>query len=246
MTRPWKFYNNMCVRTFVQQAKTLTGRDFRREVENGAKHSALSDCRTQIKYLANARNALMPQPKETMLQSPELSFSRAEETFLSPEVSFSTTDENAKQARTLLSPVASFSSTNENFEQALQSASSSVLAAKSKPPLIDQSADNETISSSEVRAKASIDFTTPDLLPPELINLMAAGGSPPKKRRVLKKVVEPATSSREGLSPSNRVAIQGRRTMQTSAARQLLTPENSFTGKSSTEPSFSAEEYEKE
>lgn len=224
----------------------MTQRDFKKEVENGAKHSALSDCRTQIKYLVNARNALMPQPKETMLPSPELSFTRAEETLLSPEVSFSNGDENAKQAQTLLSPEVSFSSTNENVEQALRSAASSVLAARSKPPLIDQSADNETISSSEAQAKASIDLTTPDLLPPELINLMAAGGSPPKRRRVVEEEVEPATSSREGVSARNRVTAQGRRTMQASAPRQLLTPETSFTGKSPTEPSFSAEEYEKE
>jgi hypothetical protein len=246
MTRPWKFYNNMCVRTFVQQAKTMTQRDFKKEVENGAKHSALSDCRTQIKYLVNARNALMPQPKETMLPSPELSFSRAEESLLSPEVSFSNADENAKQARTLLSPEVSFSSTNENVEQALRSAASSVLAARSKTPLIDQSADNEDVSSSDVQADASIDLTTTDLSPPELINLVTASGSPPKRRRVVKEVVEPATSSRESLSPRNRVTAQGRQTMQASAPRQFLTPENSFTGKASTEPSFSAEEYEKE
>jgi hypothetical protein len=236
----------MCVRTFVQQAKTMTQRDFKKEVENGAKHSALSDCRTQIKYLVNARNALMPQPKETMLPSPELSFSRAEGTLLSPEVSFSNADENAKQARTLLSPEVSFSSTNENLEQALRSAASSVLTAKPKPPLVGPSPDNETISSSEVQTKASINLTTPDLLPSEPINLMAAGGSPLKRRRVVKEVVEPATSSPEGSSSRNRVAAQGRRTMQASAPRQLLTPENSFTGNSSTEPSLSAEEYEKE
>ena len=236
----------MCVRTFVQQAKTMTQRDFKKEVENGAKHSALSDCRTQIKYLVNARNALMPQPKETMLPSPELSFSRAEETLLSPEVSFSNAEENAKQARTLLSPDVSFSGTNMNLEQALRSAASSVLIARSKPPLIGPSLDNETFQSSEVQTKASINLTTPDLLPSELINLMAAGDSPSKRCRVVEKVVEPATSSQEGLSPRNRVAAQGRRTMQATAPRQLLTPENSFTGKSSTEPSLSAEEYEKE
>jgi hypothetical protein len=236
----------MCVRTFVQQAKTMTQRDFKKEVENGARHSALSDCRTQIKYLVNARNALMPQPKETMLPSPELSFSRAGETLLSPEVSFSKADEIAKQARTLLSPDVSFSGTNRNLEQALRSASSSVLIARSKPPLIGPSPDNETFSSSELQTEASINLTTPDLLPSELINLRATGGSPSKRRRVVEKVVEPATSPQEGLSSRNRVAAQGRRTMQASAPRQLLTPENSFTGKSSTEPSLSAEEYEKE
>jgi hypothetical protein len=246
MTRPWKFYNNMCVRTFVQQAKTMTQRDFKKEVENGAKHSALSDCRTQIKYLVNARNALMPQPKETMVPSPELSFSRAEDTLLSPEVSFSNADENAKQARTLLSPEVSFSGTNKNLEEALRSAASSILTTKSKPPLIGPTPDNATISTSEVQTRASINLTTPDLLPSELINLMAAGGSPPKRRKVVEKVFEPATSSSEGLSPRNRAAAQGRRTVQASAARQLLTPENSFTEKSSTKPSLSAEEYEKE
>jgi hypothetical protein len=126
MARPWKFYNNMCVRTFVQQAKTMTGRDFKREVSNGKKHDALSDCRTQVEYLVNARNTLMPQPRERMLPSPEVSFSSAAG--------------KVEPARTLLSPEVSFSSTDGNVEEALRSAASALL----EPPPSNDAALLET------------------------------------------------------------------------------------------------------
>lgn len=77
MERPWKFYNDMCVRTFVKQADLLTGRRFKNETYNEQLHSALSDCRHQIKYLVSARKALMPKQRRTMLLSPEVSFSSA-------------------------------------------------------------------------------------------------------------------------------------------------------------------------
>lgn len=61
MERPWKFYNDMCVRTFVRQCSLMTGRDFAREqVFEGTKHVALDDCRHQVAYLVNARNSLVP------------------------------------------------------------------------------------------------------------------------------------------------------------------------------------------
>jgi hypothetical protein len=105
MERPWMFYNNMCVRTFVQQAKIMTGREFVKEVENGQKHHALSDCRTQIRYLVIARTALLPQPVDRTPRSPETSFSIAnlnseqvlERILPSPETSFSKTDGEVEQ-----------------------------------------------------------------------------------------------------------------------------------------------------
>lgn len=89
----------MCVRTFVKQASVMTGRDFVREVDNGAKHHALSDCRAQVEFLVNARNALKPRPMERTLLSPEVSFSSVggiveqaiERTLPNPETSFSVT-----------------------------------------------------------------------------------------------------------------------------------------------------------
>jgi hypothetical protein len=98
----------MCVRTFVQQAKIITGRDFRSEIENGQKHHALSDCRAQVEYLVNARNALMPQPVARMLPSPETSFStvkvQVEQIFRrelpSPETSFSSVGVRLEQILT--------------------------------------------------------------------------------------------------------------------------------------------------
>lgn len=59
--KPWLFYNDMCVRTFVKQCAFMTGRDFSREVgRRGPKHIALEDCKHQILYLVKARNHLMP------------------------------------------------------------------------------------------------------------------------------------------------------------------------------------------
>ncbi|KAE9365407.1 hypothetical protein N431DRAFT_488584 [Stipitochalara longipes BDJ] len=121
MERPWKFYNNMCVRTFVQQAKIITGRDFKSEIENGQKHDALSDCRTQLEYLVNARNALIPQPAERMLHSPETSFSivevQVEQAFRrelpSPETIFSSIDGPVEQVHE------STASSLDEFEETL-------------------------------------------------------------------------------------------------------------------------------
>ena len=103
----------MCVRTFVQQAKIMTGREFVKEVENGQKHHALSDCRTQIRYLVNARTALLPQPMERTLPS--------------PEISFSIENVNVEKIlkRTLPSLKTSFSSADVDVEEALNSATSS-------------------------------------------------------------------------------------------------------------------------
>lgn len=61
MEKPWKFYNDMCVRTFVRQCSIMSGRDFAREqVFNGTKHVALDDCRHQVAYLVKARDSLVP------------------------------------------------------------------------------------------------------------------------------------------------------------------------------------------
>ncbi|TVY84168.1 hypothetical protein LSUE1_G004046 [Lachnellula suecica] len=81
MTRPWKHYNNTCVRTFVKQCAFMTGRDFSREIgRRGAHHVALEDCKHQILYLVKARNHLMPrpQPVKRQLPTPEFSFSGKE------------------------------------------------------------------------------------------------------------------------------------------------------------------------
>jgi hypothetical protein len=79
MERPWKFYNDMCVRTFVKQCAYMTGKDFaRNEAFKGKKHVALDDCLHQVSYLVKARNHLMPaqtpRKKRTMLPTPETSF----------------------------------------------------------------------------------------------------------------------------------------------------------------------------
>jgi hypothetical protein len=79
MEKPWEYYNDMCVRTFVKQCLSVTGRDFQREtVLKGKKHKALDDCRHQISYLVNARNYLMTRPRvERVLSSPVTSSSGA-------------------------------------------------------------------------------------------------------------------------------------------------------------------------
>jgi hypothetical protein len=123
MERPWMFYNNMCVRTFVQQAKIMTGREFVKEVENGQKHHALSDCRTQIRYLVSARTALLPQSVDRTLRSPETSFSIAnvnseqvlKRTLPSLETSFSKTDGEVEQAPA--SAASSFDPFEETFSE---------------------------------------------------------------------------------------------------------------------------------
>jgi oligoribonuclease (3'-5' exoribonuclease) len=78
MEKPWKYWNDMCVRTMVEQCYCMTGRDYRREmVMKGTKHKAIDDCRHQVAYLVKARNALMiPAASRKMgLMSPETSFS---------------------------------------------------------------------------------------------------------------------------------------------------------------------------
>jgi hypothetical protein len=60
MERPWKFYNDMCVRTFVSQMTSILGKNFARDSPQiGVKHVALDDCRHQISYLVKARNMLI-------------------------------------------------------------------------------------------------------------------------------------------------------------------------------------------
>jgi hypothetical protein len=78
MEKPWKFWNDMCVRTIVKQCYYMTGMDYGREaVMKGTKHKAIDDCRHQIAYLVKARKALMaPATSRKMeLMSPETSFS---------------------------------------------------------------------------------------------------------------------------------------------------------------------------
>jgi hypothetical protein len=59
--KPWLYYNNMCVRTFVKQCAFMTGHDYSREVQRrGPKHIALENCKHQVLYLVKARNHLMP------------------------------------------------------------------------------------------------------------------------------------------------------------------------------------------
>jgi hypothetical protein len=80
MEKPWKFYNDSCVRTIVKQCAYMTGKDFARgEVFKGKKHVALDDCFHQVSYLVKARNHLMPartpRKRKYILPSPETSFS---------------------------------------------------------------------------------------------------------------------------------------------------------------------------
>jgi hypothetical protein len=78
MEKPWKYWNDMCVRTMVKQCYFMTGMDYQREaVMKGTKHKAIDDCRHQIAYLVKARNALMaPAASRKMeLMSSETSFS---------------------------------------------------------------------------------------------------------------------------------------------------------------------------
>jgi oligoribonuclease (3'-5' exoribonuclease) len=78
MEKPWKYWNDMCVRTIVKQCYFMTGTDYQREaVMKGTKHKAIDDCRHQIAYLVKARNALMAPAtsRKVGLMSPETSFS---------------------------------------------------------------------------------------------------------------------------------------------------------------------------
>lgn len=71
MEVPWKFYSDMCVRTFVKQVWVLTGKDFSfrplAPLRRGLKHDPLSDCRFQIDYLVLARNELVPETSSQKL-----------------------------------------------------------------------------------------------------------------------------------------------------------------------------------
>jgi hypothetical protein len=78
MEKPWKYWNDMCVRTMVNQCYSMTGIDYRREmVMKGTKHIAIDDCRHQIAYLVKARNALMAPntSRKVGVMSPETLFS---------------------------------------------------------------------------------------------------------------------------------------------------------------------------
>ncbi|KAI9046857.1 hypothetical protein LZ554_008936 [Drepanopeziza brunnea f. sp. 'monogermtubi'] len=60
IAKPWNNFNDMCVRTLVKCYGEMLGRNFPNEVKfQGAKHSALDDCRHQIRYLVRARSAVM-------------------------------------------------------------------------------------------------------------------------------------------------------------------------------------------
>ncbi|KAE8454565.1 hypothetical protein EG329_000188 [Mollisiaceae sp. DMI_Dod_QoI] len=62
MQKPWKFYNDMCVRSAVKYAAFITGRDCSFEVKRkGKHHDALDDCRHQVAYLVLATKSLMPK-----------------------------------------------------------------------------------------------------------------------------------------------------------------------------------------
>ncbi|EPE34419.1 Ribonuclease H-like protein [Glarea lozoyensis ATCC 20868] len=84
MERPWKYYNDMCLRTFVKQCTFMTGKDFAKdEIFEGKKHVALDDCRYQVSYLVKARKHLVsartPRKKRSKLPSPNSSSRAAKE-----------------------------------------------------------------------------------------------------------------------------------------------------------------------
>ncbi|KAF4624309.1 hypothetical protein G7Y89_g13864 [Cudoniella acicularis] len=71
MERPWKFWNDMCVRTVVKQCAALTGRDYSREIKfQGEKHNPLDDCRHQVRYLVLAMDTLSPPEQPQPQQQP--------------------------------------------------------------------------------------------------------------------------------------------------------------------------------
>jgi len=117
MKRPWEFYNDMCVRTFVKQANIMTGRDFKKEAEfQGQEHVALDDCRHQIRYLVNARNPLLALSRPNVEVKPA---SRG----LSLAIA---NDEVEQLARIALpTPETSFSSADPDVEQVLSSTAAS-------------------------------------------------------------------------------------------------------------------------
>lgn len=68
MERPWMYYNDMCLRTFVNQIEHITGDKYSwnsfdktglpRHIDEPL-HDALSDCKYQIRYLVAARGAIL-------------------------------------------------------------------------------------------------------------------------------------------------------------------------------------------
>ena len=59
MNRPSQFYNDRCVRTFMQQNKHYIGIDyFKTVVFEGTKHHAVDDCKHQIKYVVLAHRRI--------------------------------------------------------------------------------------------------------------------------------------------------------------------------------------------
>lgn len=68
MTRPWEYYNDTCLRTFVRQVELITSEKYcwnSRErtgiprAIHEPMHDALSDCKYQIRYLVAARGAIL-------------------------------------------------------------------------------------------------------------------------------------------------------------------------------------------
>jgi hypothetical protein len=132
MERPWKYYNDMCLRTFVKQCAFMTGKDFARdEVFEGTKHVALDDCHFQVSYLVKARKHLMPartpRKRRSKLRSPGPSSKSVKEaldtdavlatdkTFLGP----------LQRGVGLISPETSFSVSEDTQEQSKPTASGS-------------------------------------------------------------------------------------------------------------------------
>lgn len=203
MEIPWKFYNDMCVRTFVVQCKMMTGRDFRKEVAfKGVKHKALDDCRHQIEYLVKARNLLKPPPRvERMLPSPETSFS----------------------------------SSNGDVEEAIKSAPARMVST------LNKRIPQDTSPSSKV-GEARADQVSKSPSSAERLGAMDGQNT----------VTNETTQGRGYMYGSDFYSAEGvkqvqvpqwvvsgnrrRRTQPAKVAKQLLTPETSF----------SAEEYEKE
>lgn len=68
MERPWKYYNDMCLRTVVKQFQVITGEQYfwnsitktgLPRLATEPVHDALSDCKYQVRYLVAARCAIM-------------------------------------------------------------------------------------------------------------------------------------------------------------------------------------------
>jgi len=194
----------------------MTGRDFRSEIENGQKHHALSDCRAQVEYLVNARNALMPQPMARMLPSPETSFSSVEvqvgqvfrRELPSPETSFSSVGVRLEQilTRQLSGPEDPFLSTDiiddqqvlrstatslDDFEETLSEheAFLEILTASQEARREDETEDSVIIKPSV----ATI------LLSPQTSFSSAGGDDIEALRSAGSSLLEPSSSDREAL-----------------------------------------------